>query len=136
MVGEGEVLAYYCGGVDIWWNCYVYGVSNSSFDLLARMAMYDGAGVVVVGGSCGVAGWWRCWSGKDEVKRDECGDGCDGGGDGVVHGAKLQKNQPYGAGLRLVRPPCVERAGLKRCIRVDIDNRFVFCAKKRNFHRS
>ena len=84
MVGEGEVLAYYCGGVDIWWNCYVYGVSNSSFDLLARMAMYDGAGVVVVGGSCGVAGWWRCWSGKDEVKRDECGDGCDGGGDILV----------------------------------------------------
>jgi hypothetical protein len=49
----------------------------------------------------------------------------------------FQKKAPaYGLRLRLVRPPCVERAGLKRCVRVDINNRLVFCAKKRNFHRS
>jgi len=49
----------------------------------------------------------------------------------------FQKKAPaYGLRLRLVRPPCVERAGLKRCVRVEFDNRLVFCAKKRNFDRS
>lgn len=84
VVGEGEILAYYCGGVDIWWNCYVDGVDYCPLDLLARVAMYDGAGVVVVGGSGCVACWLGCWSGEDEVKCDECSDGSDGGGDILI----------------------------------------------------
>lgn len=92
MVGEGEVLLEDGGGVDIWENCYMYGVDYCPLDLLACMAVHDGVGVVVIrGGGC-VARWCGVWSGEDEIKRDECGDGCDGGGDGVVHTAKVQKS--------------------------------------------
>lgn len=112
VMGEGEVLPDDGSSVDISGYIDVNGVSNRPLDLRARMAVYDGAGVIVIRGGGGVSGWWWCWSGVYEVKCDDCGDSSDGGGDGVIHGAKIQKNQPYGAGLRLVRPPCVERAGL------------------------
>ena len=84
VMGQSEVLAYYCGGVDIWGNCYMYGVDYCPLDLALRMAMYDGASVIVIRGGGGVPGWWRCWSCVYEIKRDDCGDSSDGGGDGVV----------------------------------------------------
>ena len=49
MVGEGEILLDDGGSVDISGYIDVNGVSNSSFDLRARMAMYYGAGVIVIG---------------------------------------------------------------------------------------
>ena len=67
VVGEGEVLLQDCGSVNISGYIDVYGVSNRPFDLRARMAVYDGAGVIVIRGGGGVPGWWWCWSGEYEV---------------------------------------------------------------------
>lgn len=67
MVGDGEILAYNCGSVDLRGDIDVNGVHYCPFNLRARMAVYDGAGVVVIGSGGGVAGWWWCWSGVYEV---------------------------------------------------------------------
>ena len=72
------VESIFCGYID------VDGVDYCPFDLRAGMAMYDGAGVIVIGGGGCVAGWWWCWFGVYEVKCDDCGDSCDGGGDILV----------------------------------------------------
>lgn len=67
VVGEDEILAYYCSGVDISGDIDVDGVEYCPLDLRLRVAMYDGAGIVVICSGCGVTCWLGCWSGVYEV---------------------------------------------------------------------
>ena len=79
VVGEGEILAYYCGSVDISGYIDVDGVYYRPFDLRTRMAMYYGAGVIVIGCSGRITdccGWF--WLPPYEEKSDNCSECCYG----------------------------------------------------------
>ena len=67
VMGEGEILPEDGRCVDISGYIDVDGVNDCPLDLRLRMAMYDGAGVVVICSGCGVARWLGCWSGVYEV---------------------------------------------------------------------